>query len=367
MPYKKPFIIIGVLCVLALGLGYWVGMPKEEGSGGGGGNSSGDSKGLSTASLPSTKISTPHPQKMIFRMESSFPTDIAWYRDSKKIVAAANGSNELCVWDLGEEKIIISKKGFGQSVAIGPPPQNLLYTFSMKGELVALDPVTGETALKLLQFQEPRRLRISSDYKWLAVSTRKTMFLYEFNKIGINSATSMKMQRAAWVERFGFSPDGTQLAITHQYIGRFECWDLRQLKVAYSKVIGKHLGCSHFSPDGRFLITPSIPTGVIHVLKVESGEEIGTLTGHAGGVSSVDFTENSQYMVSCGDIYSQGKKSDGTIRIWDFKKGIQLKSWKANQKGGTLIVKISPNEKLLVSCSRDGTVKVWDWNPRNQQ
>ena len=37
MPPKKHIIIIGVLCVIALGLGYWVGLPKE-GSGGGGGN-----------------------------------------------------------------------------------------------------------------------------------------------------------------------------------------------------------------------------------------------------------------------------------------------------------------------------------------
>ncbi len=37
MPPKKHIIIIGVLCVIALASGYWVGLPKE-GSGGGGGN-----------------------------------------------------------------------------------------------------------------------------------------------------------------------------------------------------------------------------------------------------------------------------------------------------------------------------------------
>ena len=37
MPPKKHIIIIGVLCVISLGLGYWVGLPKE-GLGGGGGN-----------------------------------------------------------------------------------------------------------------------------------------------------------------------------------------------------------------------------------------------------------------------------------------------------------------------------------------
>ncbi|SVD50946.1 uncharacterized protein METZ01_LOCUS403800, partial [marine metagenome] len=35
VPPKKHIIIIGVLCVISLGLGYWYGLPKE-GSGGGG-------------------------------------------------------------------------------------------------------------------------------------------------------------------------------------------------------------------------------------------------------------------------------------------------------------------------------------------
>ena len=36
MPTKQQIITIGVLCIVAFGLGYWVGMPKEEGSGGNG-------------------------------------------------------------------------------------------------------------------------------------------------------------------------------------------------------------------------------------------------------------------------------------------------------------------------------------------
>ena len=38
---KKPIIIIAVLSVLALGLGYWYGLPKE---GSGGGKNGGDKK-----------------------------------------------------------------------------------------------------------------------------------------------------------------------------------------------------------------------------------------------------------------------------------------------------------------------------------
>jgi hypothetical protein len=43
VPNKKPIIIIAVLSVLALGLGYWVGLPKE-GSGGGDGKNGGGKK-----------------------------------------------------------------------------------------------------------------------------------------------------------------------------------------------------------------------------------------------------------------------------------------------------------------------------------
>jgi hypothetical protein len=44
VPPKKHIIIIGVLCVISLGLGYWYGMPKEEGSSGGGGKNDGGKK-----------------------------------------------------------------------------------------------------------------------------------------------------------------------------------------------------------------------------------------------------------------------------------------------------------------------------------
>ena len=50
MPPKKHIIIIGVLCVIALASGYWVGLPKEGSGGGGGGN--GEGKGETAAKIP---------------------------------------------------------------------------------------------------------------------------------------------------------------------------------------------------------------------------------------------------------------------------------------------------------------------------
>ena len=38
VPPKKHIIIIGVLCVISLGLGYWYGMPKVSSGGGGNGD-----------------------------------------------------------------------------------------------------------------------------------------------------------------------------------------------------------------------------------------------------------------------------------------------------------------------------------------
>jgi hypothetical protein len=50
VPPKKHIIIIGVLCVIALASGYWVGLPKEGSGGGEGGNDEG--KGETAAKIP---------------------------------------------------------------------------------------------------------------------------------------------------------------------------------------------------------------------------------------------------------------------------------------------------------------------------
>ena len=62
-----------------------------------------------------------------------------------------------------------------------------------------------------------------------------------------------------------------------------------------------------FSPDGGILASAGFDNAV-RIWKVESGEEIRTLTGHSAGVLAVEFSPNGRTLVSAA--------GDGMIRLW---------------------------------------------------
>ncbi|AFY38870.1 KAP P-loop domain protein [[Leptolyngbya] sp. PCC 7376] len=73
------------------------------------------------------------------------------------------------------------------------------------------------------------------------------------------------------------------------------------------------------------------------------------LYGHKSGVSSVDFSPDSQLLVS-GSF-------DSTVKIWNLK-GENLQTFTGHQSG-ILDVAFSPDGKIIASASKDQTVKLW--------
>lgn len=78
-----------------------------------------------------------------------------------------------------------------------------------------------------------------------------------------------------------------------------------------------------------------------------------TLVGHTGGVNAVAVFPDGQQAVSASD--------DGTLKVWDLQRGIELHTLQGHTDGvsGVVIV-ITPDEQCAVSSSWDGTLKVWD-------
>ncbi|TCD64250.1 SCF ubiquitin ligase complex subunit cdc4 [Steccherinum ochraceum] len=105
----------------------------------------------------------------------------------------------------------------------------------------------------------------------------------------------------------------------------------------------------------------------IHVYSPDTGELIHSLKGHEGGVWAVDATK---------DILVSGS-TDRTVRIWDLETG-QCKhifgghtSTVRNlvivkpetievERGGEMVKERLPTRPLIVSGSRDHTLRVWD-------
>ena len=77
----------------------------------------------------------------------------------------------------------------------------------------------------------------------------------------------------------------------------------------------------------------------------------GTLRGHTGFVESANFSPDERYIVSAS--------RDKTLKIWDTQSWECIKTLEGHT-GRVWSATFSPNGKYIVSASSDNTIKIWD-------
>ncbi len=104
-----------------------------------------------------------------------------------------------------------------------------------------------------------------------------------------------------------------------------------------------------FSPDGKYLATGD-RTGNIHLWDGSTGGVILPLSEHKESVRALSWRSDSAVVASCAE--------DGTVVWWDVKDGWPLETQSNAHQGGALDCRFGPNGEL-VTCGRDGRVKIW--------
>jgi hypothetical protein len=124
-----------------------------------------------------------------------------------------------------------------------------------------------------------------------------------------------------------------------------------------------------FSPDGRYALTggdlvgrPADGACPLRLWDLDSGKEIGRLSGHEAPVWCVAFSADGRYALSGAGTFSRGLGAvapvDCTLRLWDVPAGVEVRRF-AGHTGPVRGVAFLPGGYAL-SCAADGSVRAWE-------
>jgi WD40 repeat protein/tRNA A-37 threonylcarbamoyl transferase component Bud32 len=176
------------------------------------------------------------------------------------------------------------------------------------------------------------------------------------------------------VRAVAFAADGKTLA-TASFDRTIKLWDLASRQVQATLQGHKHwVWALAFSADRTTLASAS-EDGTVKLWSLPSRKELATLQGHMAGVRAVAFLPAHPTISSKGAEKESGVRGetlatageDWTIRLWDVATRKERSVSLRGHDAGVNSVAFSPNGRILVSGSSDGTVRFWEATPQNDQ
>jgi WD40 repeat protein len=258
-----------------------------------------------------------------------------------KYVAAAGKDNAILVWELATGKTIqrlTGHTGFVECLAFSPDGGRIA-----SGSSNWVRKERGDLTIRLWDVPTGSEL-------W-------------------QTAVPPTPQGQGQVYEVHFTPDGRRLATVHHSAkDGVSVWDAETGRLE-RQFGGPHssIKCAALSPDGQTLATgheamdvrklawDDPENAVIRLWSFETGQEIGKLVGHTGGIQSVEFSSDGRRLVSCSggqflnDAYRPDSSRDNTVRVWDIATRRELVRQPLQKHGQAAV--ISPNGRFIASSA----------------
>jgi len=156
-----------------------------------------------------------------------------------------------------------------------------------------------------------------------------------------------------------FSPDGERLASV-RYGALVKVWNVTTGKELLSLKTGDNPGVNFvtFSPDGQTLVV-AVGT-LVQLRNAQTGQEIRTLTGHTGIVSTLAFRPDGRTLVSASR-FNALLEPDVEVKEWDLATGRESGAWKKRNRNSEFatMMTFSPDGKRLAAAVNQ-EITVWD-------
>ncbi len=138
------------------------------------------------------------------------------------------------------------------------------------------------------------------------------------------------------------SPNGKWLATTAD--ARFRMFDFETLKIVWEmKTQKREIHALKFSPLGNTVTVAGMNSSEVRFFDPTNGEAQGAIEAHDPFVMSFDYTPDEVHFASTG--------YDGTLKIWDVKKGTLLHAHSLDAKGIMSVSTAPDNDTVAVSLN----------------
>ena len=223
------------------------------------------------------------------------------------------------------------------SMVFSPDGKFLAYSDYGNSIITLIDISTGETVKTFEGHPEVTALAFSPDGETLAstgtVKARGSVRLWD-----IQTGKQLAVFQTAGIRQLGFSPDSALLAgAAGGNPVQIFLWDVKSYSQKKTfKNVSRFL---FFSPDGSMIATGG-RDNLLHILDVETGSEVMSLSAHSDWVSSAAYSADGKLLASGG--------WDKSIYLWDTANGNQLKAFTGHE-GEISSLAFSPEGTVLAS------------------
>jgi eukaryotic-like serine/threonine-protein kinase len=281
---------------------------------------------------------------------------LAFSPDSRYL-AAGGKERRILVWDLDARKLRHCFEGHAQTItqlAFRPDGRHLA-SASEDGTVRLWDLKTGQEGLTFREHQYAvRGLAFSAEGELISADADGGVKIWD---PGSGAVADTFRARTRWVSALAFHPNSQRLALA-SWDGSVELWD--SLSAKETRTLRGHtsqITSLAFSPDGRRLASAGDDT-LLKVWDATTGHEAIALDVERVPIGVAFSPDGHELACGCS-------RPNPVVKLW---VGTPLSAGEGNDPALSVIghvepvvrVGFSPDCKVLVSASRDGTAKVWN-------
>ena len=287
------------------------------------------------------------------------PTALVATADGNHVAARLLGSSVMKVWDIRSLHEVGSVNDLSTRYFAVSPDASRGVTYDSRTQLKLWDlthrdrPATAITLPSGFRSLSPT-LFFSPDGKTIVLQPGPGPEPGKWQDVQFWDAGSGTSTIGASATTAAYSQDGSRVALAGASSLRIDDTKTRRtVQVLYDR--GQSFNMAAFSADGRFVAVAALDKRV-HLWDRSSGEYLMQLGEHSRHIQDIEFSPDSRLLVTASD--------DGSVKVWGMNtlKEVFTLVPEPNRDGGgqpVLGAMFSPDSKLLATASQN-SAQIWD-------